>query len=133
MTNLGMLVCVCCFITLNSRICLITRRRIECELYYMKEHKPKNVLDVSIHNDHVWEWKVTILGHKGTPYEGGYFHQGIRFMPDHPRSPPIVVFVTRVHHPNIALNVGSVMRGLFICVQGEVSMQTLQREWGPTT
>jgi ubiquitin-protein ligase len=89
---------------------LITRRRIECELYYLKDHKPKNVLDVAIHNEHVWEWKITILGPQGTPYEGGYFHLGIRFLPDHPRSPPIVVFVTRVHHPNIALNVCFILR-----------------------
>lgn len=43
---------------------------------------------------------VTLLGPKGTPYEGGLFKLEIKFPPDYPQQPPFVRLHTGIWHPN---------------------------------
>ena len=43
-------------------------------------------------------WKVLLLGPKGTPYRGGIFTVSIRFPQAYPQEAPEIRFVTTIYH-----------------------------------
>ncbi len=43
---------------------------------------------------------ITLIGPKGTPYQGGLFKLEIKFPSDYPRFPPFVRMHTGIWHPN---------------------------------
>lgn len=49
----------------------------------------------------IHSWKVTMKGPEDTPYQNGYFDLRIEFSANHPFKPPMVLFDTKVYHPNI--------------------------------
>ena len=64
------------------------------------------------------KWNATILGPLDTPYEGGIFRLKIYFPPAYPFKPPLVQFITKVYHPNIAPN-------------GNICLDILKEQWSP--
>ncbi|CAO2579358.1 SUMO-conjugating enzyme UBC9 [Lemmus lemmus] len=46
-------------------------------------------------------WKCTIPGKKGTPWEGGLFKLQMLFKDDYPSSPPKCKFEPPLFHPNV--------------------------------
>ena len=46
-------------------------------------------------------WRVTMLGPKDTPYQGGFFWINIKFPEEYPIKPPVAYFITPIYHPNI--------------------------------
>ncbi|KAK7507942.1 hypothetical protein BaRGS_00000907 [Batillaria attramentaria] len=68
--------------------------------------------------DNLYEWVSTILGPKGSVYEGGVFFLDIHFSPDYPFKPPKVVFRTRIYHCNINS-------------QGVICLDILKDNWSP--
>ncbi|KAI9786705.1 MAG: hypothetical protein M1816_007846 [Peltula sp. TS41687] len=54
------------------------------------------------------QWTATLLGPRGTPYEGGRWELAIRFPPNYPLHPPAVTFVTRICHPNVNFHTGEI-------------------------
>ncbi|TFF85655.1 MAG: ubiquitin-conjugating enzyme E2 [Promethearchaeota archaeon] len=61
----------------------------------IKQLKPFNPKKKSI--DHL---KITLMGPKGTVYEGGLFKLEIKYPKDYPRKPPFVRMHTPIWHPN---------------------------------
>ena len=63
---------------------------------------------VEIFNSNYFDWKVSFLGPKGTPYEGGLYTIEIKFDNDYPISKPLCRFITSVWHPNIMTGSGNI-------------------------
>lgn len=66
----------------------------------------------------VHSWKVTMKGPPDTPYEDGHFVLKVEFSANHPFKPPIVLFDTKVYHPNINES-------------GIVCIDILKSKWSP--
>jgi ubiquitin-conjugating enzyme E2 S len=59
-------------------------------------------------------------GPEQTPYEGGVFRLKLTLGADFPAQPPKAFLLTKIFHPNIAAT-------------GEVCVNTLKRDWQPTS
>ena len=66
------------------------------------------------------KWSVTIVGPKGTPYEGGKFKTSFVFHENYPFKSPIVKFETKIYHPHILQKTG------------ELCTQVYENDWVPT-
>ena len=67
--------------------------------------------------DDLTQLDVLLTGPQGTPYSQGLWRLNLKIPEDYPRSPPKAFFRTRIFHPNVDENSGSV------CVE------TLKRDW----
>ena len=63
---------------------------------------------IEIFNSNYFDWKVSFLGPKGTPYEKGYYYIEIEFDKDYPVSKPLCRFITRIWHPNVMTALGNI-------------------------
>ena len=63
---------------------------------------------VEIFNSNYFDWKVSFLGPKGTPYEGGLYTIEIKFDNDYPVSKPLCRFITSIWHPNVMIGSGNI-------------------------
>jgi ubiquitin-conjugating enzyme E2 N len=68
--------------------------------------------------DNFNHFHVTVEGPGDTPYEGGLFHADLLLPQDYPMSPPKILFVTPIYHPNIDK-------------QGRVCLDILKNNWTP--
>lgn len=67
--------------------------------------------------DDLTKLNVLLTGPQGTPYSEGLWRLYLRFPEDYPQSPPKAAFRTRIWHPNVEEQTGSV------CVD------TLKKDW----
>ena len=51
--------------------------------------------------NNIYNWKVSLLGAKDTPYAGGIFFIKISFPKDFPKNPPQINFITPIYHLNV--------------------------------
>ena len=63
---------------------------------------------VEIFNSNYYDWKVSFLGPKRTPYEGGLYTIEIKFDNDYPVSKPLCRFITSIWHPNVMTGSGNI-------------------------
>jgi ubiquitin-conjugating enzyme E2 D/E len=63
-------------------------------------------------------WNLAMHGPKDTPYETGSFLLQAVFSADHPFSPPVLRFQTKVYHPNIDAH-------------GNICIDILKDKWSP--
>ena len=54
-----------------------------------------------IENNNYFTWRVTMMGPKNTPYDGGLFTIGITFPPDYPLHGPEFKFKNKIYHLNV--------------------------------
>ncbi|XP_050419359.1 ubiquitin-conjugating enzyme E2 E3 [Patella vulgata] len=92
-------------------------RRLQRELAEITLDPPPNC-SAGPKGDNLYEWASTILGPKGSVYEGGVFFLDIFFSQDYPFKPPKVVFRTRIYHCNINS-------------QGVICLDILKDNWSP--
>jgi len=92
-------------------------KRLTKELMDMKKDDIPNLSAYPV-NDNLFEWDAVILGPIGTPYEGGIFKLSISIPSNYPFKPPIVIFKTKIYHPNIN---GS----------GNICLDILKTQWSP--
>lgn len=52
-------------------------------------------------NPNIMEWKITLLGPKGTFYEGGFFLLKVNFSDLYPTYRPEIRFRTKIYHVNV--------------------------------
>lgn len=81
--------------------------RIKKDYEEFKKNKPLGGLGGPITDD-LKIWEVIIPGPKDSPFEGGKFKVKITIPDDYPNSPPTCIFLTKVFHPNISFQTGSI-------------------------
>ncbi|KAB2000852.1 hypothetical protein ES319_D12G259600v1 [Gossypium barbadense] len=83
-------------------------KRISKELKGIRKDPP-DFCRLGPENDQdMFIWKAIMRGPPGSPYEGGKFELSIHFPPNYPFNPPKVAFGTKIFHPNIGRNDGSI-------------------------
>jgi ubiquitin-conjugating enzyme E2 D/E len=92
-------------------------KRLKKELDDMQKDDTPNLSAGPI-NDNLFEWEAVILGPVGTPYEGGVFYLNISIPSNYPFKPPIVIFKTKIYHPNINNT-------------GNICLDILKTQWSP--
>jgi ubiquitin-conjugating enzyme E2 D len=92
-------------------------KRIQAEHKEMITNPPTNCSGGPINND-IFKWHATIIGPKGTPYEGGIFYLTIDFTSDYPFKPPKIMFLTKIYHCNINSS-------------GGICLDILKDQWSP--
>ena len=92
-------------------------KRLKKELDDMQKNDIPN-LSLGPVNDNLYEWEAIILGPISTPYEGGVFILNISIPSNYPFKPPIVIFKTRIYHPNINS-------------AGSICLDILKNKWTP--
>jgi ubiquitin-conjugating enzyme E2 D len=85
----------------------------------LETEKPPYVDSITLLNDDLFQWDVTINGPEDTPYAGGKFVLRLEFPAQYPFKPPKLVFRTTVYHPSVQTSTGEVC----VAVLGT---------WGPT-
>ncbi|XP_010430640.1 PREDICTED: ubiquitin-conjugating enzyme E2 2-like [Camelina sativa] len=88
---------------------------IRTDLRCLNRDLSPNITAVTVDDD-IFRWEATLIGPVNTPYEGGVFKLRLTFPPDYPSSPPKVVFITRICHPNVA-------------DRGGIHLKRLRRDW----
>jgi len=91
--------------------------RLTKEASLMKKEYIDNV-SVDSKNGSLYEYEATIIGPIGTPYEGGIFKLSISITKDYPFKPPLVIFNTKIYHPNINSS-------------GSICLDILKTNWTP--
>lgn len=66
--------------------------------------------------DDFFSWTATIEGPEGTPYENLTMKLSFKFPSNYPYSPPTVLFVTPIFHPNIDFS-------------GRICLDLLKEKW----
>ena len=68
------------------------------------EHNPLSIngYRIELFNQYnIYEWKITLLGAKDTPYANGIFFIKLQFPHDYPHSRPEIYFLTPIYHMNV--------------------------------
>ena len=74
--------------------------------------------------NNLFEWRLSIIGPRDTPYNGGLFYLTLKFPENYPSYPPKVTFDTPIYHINVAsIGGGSIL--------GEPASLTILRAWSP--
>ena len=82
--------------------------RLLNEYKELKNKKPLGAFGGPKNINNLYDWEVTIPGPVNSPYEGGKFKVEVSFPSDYPNSPPKCKFITKVFHPNINFENGSI-------------------------
>ena len=56
----------------------------------------------------IYKWNVVIKGPNDSCYENGLFKLLLIFPKNYPNDPPDIKFVTKIYHPNISMNDGTI-------------------------
>ena len=72
-----------------------------------KKNRPLGATGGPINESNLTEWEVIIPGPVGSPFEGGKFKIKI-ILDDYPNSPPKCNFITKIFHPNINFEKGTI-------------------------
>jgi len=93
-------------------------KQLAKELKNLDETPPAGI-KVIVNDDDFSTIYADIEGPAGTPYENGIFRMKLLLSRDFPHSPPKGYFLTKIFHPNIAMN-------------GEICVNTLKKDWNPS-
>ncbi|CAG9324757.1 unnamed protein product [Blepharisma stoltei] len=93
--------------------------RINKELQELSVNPPENCA-VSLVGDNISQWRVNLSGPQGSPYEGGNFELLLTIPANYPFRAPDARFATRIYHPNVKSDDGSICTELY------------QANWSPT-
>lgn len=82
--------------------------RIYKEIEDMYSDPPDNVTAGPINDNDIYHWEATITGPEETDYKGGIFLLDIVIPKEYPFVPPTCRFKTKIYHPNIDPDNGSI-------------------------
>ena len=92
-------------------------RRLAHEAAEMTSKPPENCSAGPVGNN-LSHWTATIIGPKGSPFEGGVFKLEIKFPDRYPFRAPDIRFKTPIYHPNISKS-------------GSICLDILKDQWSP--
>ncbi|XP_044755768.1 ubiquitin-conjugating enzyme E2 S [Coccinella septempunctata] len=78
--------------------------------------EPPEGIKVQINEENVADIQAHIEGPAGTPYANGVFKVKLTLGKAFPQEPPKAYFLTKIFHPNVAVN-------------GEICVNTLKKDW----
>lgn len=93
-------------------------KQLAKELKNLDETPPEGII-VGVNDEDFSTIYADIEGPAGTPYEKGIFRMKLILSRDFPHSPPKGYFLTKIFHPNIAID-------------GEICVNALKRDWNPS-
>lgn len=82
--------------------------RIYKEIEEIYIDPPDNISAGPIKDDDIFHWEAVITGPEETIYKDGVFLLDIKIPPEYPYQPPNCIFKTKIWHPNIDPNDGSI-------------------------
>ncbi|KAF2846107.1 ubiquitin-conjugating enzyme E2-17 kDa-like protein [Plenodomus tracheiphilus IPT5] len=85
-----------------------TLRRLKAELNYLRKDPVEGCTAQPISEINLFEWTATIERPPCTPYQNGVFHLTFSYPEEYPFKPPIVLFKTKIYHPNIDPTIGGI-------------------------
>eukprot|EP01130_Rhizamoeba_saxonica_P007521 TRINITY_DN3043_c0_g1_i1.p1 TRINITY_DN3043_c0_g1~~TRINITY_DN3043_c0_g1_i1.p1 ORF type:complete len:149 (+),score=36.15 TRINITY_DN3043_c0_g1_i1:23-469(+) len=88
-------------------------RRLQREFQQLSED-PLPWSTQEIDGDNLFLWKCTIQGPDDSPYKKGTFEVMLAMPEEYPFRPPKVNFVTKVYHPNILQDDGSICNSILV-------------------
>lgn len=95
-------------------------KRLKKELAMLsQDSKDDNQITLSPSLDSIMRWKATIIAPEDSVYSGFKFNLNIEVPQQYPLIPPIIVFETKIFHPNINFD------------SGEICLDILKKEWTP--
>ena len=87
---------------------MMSRKRLDREIHENRMSMPPGVMSILLVEDKIENWDVTIIGPQDTPYEGGKFIVNIDFSYNYPFAAPRTQFKTKIYHPSVDQNTGSI-------------------------
>ncbi|KAL1813428.1 hypothetical protein ACET3Z_023493 [Daucus carota] len=93
-------------------------KQLAKELKNLDEIPPEGII-VGVNDEDFSTIYADIEGPAGTPYENGIFRMKLILSRDFPHSPPKGYFLTKIFHPNVAID-------------GEICVNALKRDWNPS-
>ena len=109
-------------VSMNSTL---TRLKKEFQLCQQDSELCQIGCSFGLVNDNIFNWKVTMVGPKGTPYEGGLFTILIFFPTNYPKYGPDFRFQNKICHLNVDWRKNGVPGNGHICL-------TTLNEWKST-
>jgi peroxin-4 len=94
------------------------RSRVIKELNEAKKFKEANIL-LSAKVEDCYAWRGYLFGSEESPYKDGIFEIKLNLPTNYPMSPPKIVFITKIFHPNINYDTG------------EICLDILKDQWTP--
>ncbi|KAK9449394.1 ubiquitin-conjugating enzyme/RWD-like protein [Limtongia smithiae] len=76
-------------------------RRIGREFTDITAHPSPHYTAAPRSDEDIFNWEIVLFGPKDTPYEGGTFKLDLKLPQGYPFNPPILVFTTKIFHPNV--------------------------------
>lgn len=76
-------------------------KRLKKELDEIRKNPPVEVMIGPSDDSNMFEWEGLLNGPDGTPFQGGIFKFRVTFPENYPMKPPVVIFTTKMYHPNI--------------------------------
>jgi len=75
------------------------RKRLMKDLSRLEKDSDDGIFASPIDDD-IFKWEAIILGPEDTPWENGIFKLKINFSDEYPLKAPVLVFLTKIFHPN---------------------------------
>ena len=94
----------------------MARRRLSKESVALSKSTEKDII-LTVDPDNLFKWTGYIKGPPDSPYAEGWFKLRIDVSQNYPQTPPNVVCLTRVFHPNVHFETG------------EICLEVLKAEW----
>ena len=85
----------------SMRLMGIARLRKEFQLCDQDDELMQIGCSFGLFDNDMYTWKVTMLGPKDSPYEGGIFTIKILFPQDYPSHGPDFIFINKIYHLNV--------------------------------
>jgi len=93
-------------------------RRLQREYTELQADPPANCTAGPVSDADFFTWEAMIFGPTESPFTGGVFRLQIRFPTDYPFKPPLIIFKTKIYHPNISAS-------------GNICLDILKGQWSP--
>ena len=76
---------------------------------FQKEKIIQIGIKIDLINNDYFHWKITIIGPKDTPYEGGVFSIIANFKDDYPNSKPEIKFLNKIYNLHVIPRNGNIL------------------------